>query len=215
MPYFQPRTPEWFGELAKELTELPGASWILPDAYDPGAYIHPVVGITHKAFMKAAYELGVKGMEKEARRKFARGVFSLPEKYIKDIKAFLELPKHYGAGGVAGLYRPESKTILSKAIPKGASITTPFHEVAHHMWTFVVPEDRIKLRTVFEQMWPKNKSKALASRLGTKFDNPQEAFAEAFAAYLYKSDEFFKFPPGIRDVVKKYLPLVQGVTQGR
>jgi len=178
--------------LAKEIAETPGTDILTP------------VALTHRGLLKAAYKLGVKGTEKEARRGFAKAVYRLKPEHISQLKGLEAVPERELKKGIAGMYRPEARKIFSEALTEPSKFTTPFHEIAHHKWAALSPKDKSDLRVVFDQMWPKSKRARLSRKLGASLSDFQEAFSEADSRYMFRDPLFWDFPPKFRDIVKKY-----------
>jgi len=184
--------------------------WISPETtMDIMAFL-PVLGLTRHQFLRQAYNLGIKDISKTERNTFVKGIYKVPESHIKGIRKlrFYTPGEEESKLGAMGSYYPESRSIgVSRFMPPRYHPNTIFHEIAHYIYPKVSREDRTVLRTIVEQMWPKHKQKSLARNIGTDFASsniPEEVFSQAYAEYRMGSDYFYKFPPKVRDLVKKY-----------
>lgn len=172
----------------------------------------PIVAMTRHELLKSAYKLGVKELDKPVRREFVKAAYRVKPEHIKSIDSLEALPettlwaKMRGGGRLKGLYiRDEKGTkILSEPLKNTETFRTPFHEVAHNVWTKMDPKDKASLRIAYDDMWPKHKIKQLSQEVGTSLHNHEEVFSEAFSYYITGSDKFWKFPPTVRDMVRKY-----------
>ena len=188
--------------------KVPGAEYVMPDPKDPTNFIHPLVALTRHGLMRAAYKLGVGELDKPARKEFAKAAYRTKPEWIKKIKSLEGLPKEgmigKFKGRLRGQYDPATNKIFSEPLTKTKRFPTPFHEIAHHMWNKVDPKDKARLRIAYDDMWPKHKLNALGVELDAKLHSHEEVFAEAFSHYIADDGMFAKFPPTVREIVRKY-----------
>ena len=186
--------------------------WFSPEtALDIMAVSPFIPAMTRLQTVRNTYKMGVRGAPKPIRRQFIKGVFETPQSHLDTLKKVGPLSeRELSDPSLFGVYRPESRSIGLK--PTGGLMgqavenmpNTFFHEMMHHIYPQVSREDRITLRTVVERMWPSHRKKMLARQTGTQFLTPEEVLAQAYAEYRMGSEYFYKFPPRVRDLVKKY-----------
>lgn len=203
--------------------EHPWLAYMMPPMDDPTMYIHPVMGISKAAGLKA-----IQGLLKRAKRspvqteQIMTAAKLIPEKQFEKVRSIKDIDVLGKLEDSAMLERYEGIAFYdtNRIGLRGKSMTpvTSSHEVKHIAEEGLSSVDRFRAEKAFTDVMSTPKSEQALRQLGlevnTNLGNASELLATAGSLAEVGHPAFRKFPKAIQDIVARQMERVKGKKSG-